>query len=97
MTRESICEVLKAHAKEVASYGVVRLRLFGSVARGDARPDSDIDLLVEFGRPVGLFDFFRLQHDLERILGVPRVDLLSPSAIKPSLREHILEEAVDVA
>ena len=97
MTRESICEALRAHADEVAGHGVARLRLFGSAARGDSRPDSDIDFLVEFGRPVGLFDFFRLQHDLERILGVQRVDLLSPSAIKPSLRRQILEEAVDVA
>ncbi len=68
--------------------GVRSLELFGSLARGDARPASDVDLLVEF-QPVGLFQFFRVQRRLEAILG-RRVDLVmmtpsSASCVRGSL------------
>lgn len=69
------------------------LDLFGSFARGDAGPDSDVDLLVEFDKPVGLFHFFRVQHRLEAILG-RRVDLVMKDAIQRQLRTRILAEAV---
>ncbi len=69
------------------------LDLFGSVARGEARPDSDVDLLVEFERPIGLFHFFRVQRRLEEILG-NRVDLVMRDAVKQRLRDRILAEAV---
>ena len=72
------------------------LVLYGSLARGDAGSDSDIDLLVEFGRPVGLFDVFRLQHRLEDLLEVPRVDLVQRGAEHPSLRDSIHKEAINV-
>ena len=69
------------------------LDLFGSIARGDAGADSDVDLLVEFDRPVGLFQFFRVQLRLEAIVGRP-VDLVMKDAIKRQLRTRILAEAV---
>ncbi len=69
------------------------LDLFGSLARGDAHPASDVDLLVEFNQPVGLFQFFRVQRRLEAILG-RRVDLVMKDAIKRQLRTRILAEAV---
>lgn len=60
------------------------------------RPDSDVDLLVEFSRPIGLFEFVRLQRELSQILG-HRVDLVTPAALKPQLRDRILGEAVVAA
>jgi len=69
------------------------LDLFGSIARGDSGADSDVDLLVEFDRPVGLFQFFRVQRRLEAIVGRP-VDLVMKDAIKRQLRTRIPAEAV---
>jgi len=78
---------------EVEGFGVRSLDLFGSGARGDSGPRSDVDLLVEFDSPVGLFHFFRLQRRLEAILGRP-VDLVMKDAIKRQLRTRIMAEAV---
>ena len=75
--------------------GVRELALFGSHARGDARPDSDVDFLVEFGEKS--FDrYMELKELLEDLLG-RKVDLVLKSAIKTRLREHILSEAMRVA
>ena len=72
--------------------GVKSLKLFGSVVRGEARPESDIDILVEFSRPIGLLAFVRLKQRLTELLGRP-VDLVTPEALKPPLRDGILHEA----
>lgn len=77
--------------------GMVSLAVFGSVASNESTPQSDIDLLVEFDRDVGLFHFFEIQHRLEEFIGVNKVDLIQKGAIHPALREHILSEAVNVA
>jgi predicted nucleotidyltransferase len=76
--------------------GVRSLAVFGSLARGNPTPTSDMDVLVEFDRPVGLFEFIRLKFYLEELTGFP-VDLVTPDAIHPALREVILNEAVHVA
>ena len=70
--------------------------LFGSFARDEGREDSDVDLLVEFSRPIGLFEFVRMQRQLGELLG-HRVDLVTPAALKPQLRDRILREAVVAA
>ena len=93
MTREEALRRLADHRAELEGLGVRSFDLFGSVARGEARPDSDVDLLVAFDRPVGLFHFFRVQHRLEAILGTA-VDLVMRDAIKPQLRSRVLAEAV---
>lgn len=93
MTRDQAIERLAGARPELAAFGVRSLDLFGSVARGEAGPGSDVDLLVEFDRPVGLFHFFRVQRRLEEILGSP-VDLVMRGAVKRQLRERILAEAV---
>ena len=68
------------------------MRLFGSVARGDDRPDSDIDLLVDFDRDSSLFDLMRMTRELEELLGHP-VDVVSAGGLKDRDR-HILSESV---
>ncbi len=70
--------------------------LFGSVARGETREDSDVDLLVEFSQPVGMFQFIEIQQWLESLLGC-RVDLGTPRSLKSALKEKVLREAIRVA
>ena len=88
--------LLSKRRAELEGLGVRRLDLFGSIARGEAGAASDVDLLVEFDRPIGLFHFFRVQRRLEEILG-RRVDLVMREAVKPQLRERILREAIRAA
>jgi predicted nucleotidyltransferase/DNA-binding XRE family transcriptional regulator len=76
-----------------ARHGVSNLRLFGSTARGDNRPDSDIDLLVHLDRRLGLIGLARLQHELEDILGAP-VDLVPDDGLKPDVRAAVERDAV---
>ena len=65
--------------------------------RNESTQRSDIDLLVDLDRDVGLFDLFEIQQRLEEIISVPKVDLIQKGAIHPALREQILSEAVKVA
>ncbi len=93
MTREEVQRRLSEHRRELAEAGVRSLDIFGSVARGEATAGSDVDLLVDFDRPIGLFHFFRVQRQLEQILGCG-VDLVMRDAVKPQLRDRIFREAV---
>jgi predicted nucleotidyltransferase len=71
-----------------------RVRLFGSVARGDDRPDSDIDLLVDFSQDSSLFDLIRMTRELEELLG-HSVDVVSTGGLKER-DQHILSESIDL-
>ncbi|MBI4419353.1 MAG: nucleotidyltransferase family protein [Gemmatimonadetes bacterium] len=71
---------------------VGRLRIFGSASRGDEGPDSDIDLLVDFGSPKGFFELIRLEDELEDFFGRP-VDVVTEPGLSPYLRESILASA----
>jgi len=93
MTRGEAIQRLAAARPELATLGVRSLDLFGSVARGEAGPASDVDLLVDFDKPIGLFHFFRVQRRIEEILG-SKVDLVMRDAVKRQLRERIFAEAV---
>lgn len=75
-------------------YGVRELSFFGSTARGEARPDSDIDLLVEFlpNAQVDLVDYAGFMLDLSRLFG-RKVDLVSKRGLKPLIRDSVLDEA----
>jgi predicted nucleotidyltransferase/DNA-binding XRE family transcriptional regulator len=84
--RRQICAVAARH-------GASNLRLFGSTARGDDRPDSDIDLLLHLDGQIGLFGLARLQHELEEILGAP-VDLIPDDGLKPDVRAAMERDAV---
>ena len=76
-------------------YNVKRLGIFGSVARGDSKKDSDVDILVEFKSPVGFFDFIRLENYLTESLG-RKVDLVTKEALKPLIRDDVLNDVIYV-
>ena len=96
MRRADALETLHIHHANIRAFGVSSLILFGSVARDEARLDSDVDILVEFERPVGYFTLVRLGAYLEQILQ-HRVDLVTPGALTDRLREEIRREAVRAA
>jgi predicted nucleotidyltransferase len=92
-TRDEIRQTLRQHLSELAQrYGVVSLRLFGSYVRGEQRPGSDVDLLVEIDNPqLTLLQFVELRDYLSALLGV-RVDLVEKETLKPTLGAQILRE-----
>lgn len=96
MNLKTVSALLKHHQADLHQRGVKSLAVFGSLARGEATPASDIDVLVEFDRPVGLFEFIRLKLYLEELTG-RHVDLVTPDALRPAMRAEILNEAVHVA
>ena len=84
--REKILPILRR-------YGVKKAGLFGSYVRGEAREDSDIDILVEIEKDISLLDFVRIKLEIEEALGM-KVDLVEYDTIKPLLRDRILSEQV---
>lgn len=73
--------------------GARNIRLFGSVARGDDGPDSDIDLLVDVAPDVGMFALGRMRSEAERVLGTS-VDVVPANSLKPDVAERVLAEAI---
>jgi predicted nucleotidyltransferase len=83
---------LQLHRAELQrEYGVVEIGVFGSYARGEATAESDVDILVEFGKPIGFFKYLELEECLGEWLGT-KVDLVTRAALKPHIGERILEE-----
>lgn len=76
-----------------ARHGARNVRIFGSVARGDARQDSDVDLLVDLEPGRSLFDLGGLLIDLQTLLGV-EVDVVTEKGLRPRIRSEVLREAV---
>ena len=95
MNREQVIATLREHEPELKAAGIVRLSLFGSVARGDASSQSDVDLMAEFdtSKQFSLLDMVGLENRLSDILGVP-VDLATAKALKDGIRERASREAV---
>lgn len=95
--REEVLERLRAHRDLFERFGVRSASLFGSVVRDEAKPMSDIDLMIEFepGQPGGLFRYVELKHALEGLLGRP-VDLITKNNIRPRLKARILKECLPV-
>lgn len=96
MQRDDAAAILVAHREQLRHLGVASVSLFGSVARNESGPKSDVDVLVELARPMGYFAFLDIQAYLESILGRP-VDLGTPDAIRPAARDQVLREAIRVA
>jgi uncharacterized protein len=94
--RDAAVDILSRHRHEMRQrFGVKSLALFGSVARDEAGPASDIDLLVEFRETPGLSEYMALKFWLEELLG-RRVDLVMKGALKPWARPVVEAEAVRV-
>ena len=97
MVRAEVLDALREKSGDIRErFGVLSLRLFGSVARGEAAPGSDIDVLVDFGGPPTFDQYMDLKFFLEELLQT-KVDLVTESGLRPRLRPRIEEEAIRVA
>ncbi len=97
MGREEVVAILREHYEElVERFDVMSLKLFGSLAREEARAESDIDLLVDFGGPAGFDQYMGLLFHLEELLSTS-VDLVTVRGLREELRPAIEREAVLVA
>jgi predicted nucleotidyltransferase len=93
-SRQDILASLKNLKKVVAKeYSVKTIGVFGSVARDEQTGQSDIDLLVEFSKPVGFVTFMRLENFLSEQLG-NKVDLVTSDSLKPVIRQDVLSEVI---
>jgi uncharacterized protein len=96
MRRNDVIQILQEEAQALLDcYPISALFLFGSVARDEAREDSDVDILVEFNHPIGLFQLVALKRDLETLLG-RRVDIGTRRSLKPQVRGRVLQEAIRI-
>ena len=97
MTLAKTLEILRANQAMLRERGVVHAAVFGSVARGEARTDSDVDILVDLedGKPSGIYEYVRLQRDIAELLG-RGVDLVERKALKRLVRTGPLKDLVDV-
>jgi uncharacterized protein len=96
MGRDDVLALLTAHRGEIERFGVESLRLFGSVARGEAAADSDVDLLVSFRASPTFSAYMKLRIFLEDLLGVP-VDLITESGLREGVRPFVEKDAIRVA
>jgi uncharacterized protein len=95
MDKSTVLAKLREYEPELKAAGIIRLSLFGSVARGDETSESDVDLMAEFdpGKQFSLLDMVGLENRLADILGV-RVELTPARALKDRIRERVAREAV---
>jgi uncharacterized protein len=94
MMLEQLLHEKRDDIKRIAArHGAYNLRVFGSVARGEARPESDIDLLIDVGPTTSSWFPAGLILDLEDLLG-RRVEVITEKALNPELRDHVLREAI---
>lgn len=95
-TVEEIKGILKSHKAELRSkYGVTEIGIFGSYVKEEQKETSDLDILVEFEKPLGLLEFVGLKNHLSDLLGV-NVDLVMRKALKPTIGKRVLGEVVYV-
>ncbi len=96
MDCSEVLRKLKEHQADLHSMGIASLSVFGSVARGEASDESDVDLLVEFMKSPGLLEFARIRRYLSDILG-SQADLVTRDALREEMRDEVLREAVHAA
>lgn len=93
---KEIKKILESHREEIQRiYGLKEMGIFGSVVREEQKETSDIDILIEPAKPMGLLEFVSLKNYLSDILGI-NVDLVMKRALKPRIGERILKEVVYV-
>ena len=95
MTAQSIVQTLRSHREELAGRGIASMALFGSIARGEDRPDSDVDVLIDLAADASLdlFELSAIRESLVEWLGRP-VDLVCRADLKPSLAKRARDEIV---
>ena len=96
MQRDEVLRILAQHQQVLKDFGIKSLAIFGSVARDEARPDSDVDILVEFDGLVTFDRYMDVKFYLEDNLGT-RVDLVSRKSLKSLIRSTVEKEAIYVA
>ena len=96
MTRDEIVQSLRANRDELARKGVRAIRLFGSVARGEAGAHSDVDVLVDFGGPTTFSQYMDVKLFLEDLLH-ERVDLVTERGLRQRIRPYVEQDAIRVA
>ena len=96
MNKQNALDALSSAKPDLIKlYGVISLALFGSTVRGEAKPDSDLDVIVVFDGPATSKRYFGVKFYLEDKLGID-VDLVTDKAIKEALRPHIEREAISI-
>ncbi len=97
MTRNEVIEILKSHADEIRDLGAESLYLYGSVARDEAKPSSDVDLFIDrnFKKKFGLIELARLQLRLQELLGT-NVDVGTRTSLHPLLKSDIEQSSIRV-
>ena len=92
-------QLLRTHREDIlkiaSRHGAYNVRIFGSAARGEARPDSDIDVLVEFEPGHSLLDRISLMRELEELLG-QKVDVVTEQALHHYIRDEVLQQAISL-
>ena len=96
MRRDDVLAILGQHREDLDRLGVQSLRLFGSAARDEALPESDVDLLVDFKARPTFSRYMELQIFLEDLLGV-KVDLVTESGLRDRVRPYVERDAIRVA
>ena len=96
MRRDEALAILKSHKQELIKFDVKSLAIFGSVARDEAGPESDVDILVEFSKTPSFDGYMELKFFLEDLLG-RSVDLVTRDALKPRIRPYVEKELLYVA
>ncbi|MCL4558949.1 MAG: nucleotidyltransferase family protein [Deltaproteobacteria bacterium] len=95
-TKDEILRTIKSEFPKLnEKYGVKKIGLFGSYSRGEQTKHSDVDLLVEFERPIGFFKFIELEDYLTEKLKV-KVELVTDDALKPLVKPHVMEDVIYV-
>jgi predicted nucleotidyltransferase len=95
MSKDEVLKLIRSHKKELDSFNVKSLALFGSAARDESSALSDVDILVEFQDKATFDQYMKLKFFLEDTLGCP-VDLVTRKALKPRIRDSVEREALHV-
>ena len=95
MPAMQVAEIKKRAEPVLRSFGIKRAAVFGSGARGEDRPDSDVDLLIAFGKPTGMIEYMRFLYEMERILQ-KKVDVVTEKSVNKFVRPHVERDLVTI-
>ena len=91
-TVDEVQNIIHIHLDELRQrFGVAQIGIFGSFVKNEQNIESDVDILVEFSKPIGFIHFIRLEQFLQKLIG-SKIDLVTKKALKPYIGKHILDE-----